>query len=178
MPGGQRQPSEAVNMRLGTPESYGNAAAVETVEIQQQDFHRSQSVLGISRKQRDSHIPTAPTVCYSVSTKQPRRKNWVRWKSGNPKAGFPLSHRTDSLRRKEENPKSVYNAPGTMCIPCAGLDTHSCRCPPSAETSLGAARKGVFITFGGPQAHGNSLTVAVRKPMALANRDRKGAVAC
>src|SRR5438128_5494169 len=26
------------------------------------------------------------------------------WKSGNPKAGFPLSHRPDSLRRKEEKP--------------------------------------------------------------------------
>jgi hypothetical protein len=25
----------------------------------------------------------------------------VPWKSGNPKAGFPLSHRTDGLRRKE-----------------------------------------------------------------------------
>jgi hypothetical protein len=113
-------------MRSATPESCGNADGVETVEIQQQDFHRSHSVLEISRKQRDSHIPTAPTVCYRVSTKQPRLKNWVRWKSGNPKAGFPLSHRTDGLRRKEETPESVYNAPGTMCIPCAGIDTHSC----------------------------------------------------
>src|ERR1700689_1479406 len=25
-----------------------------------------------------------------------------------------------------EIPKSVYDAPGTMCIPCAGLNTHSC----------------------------------------------------
>jgi hypothetical protein len=24
------------------------------------------------------------------------------WKSGNPKAGFPLSHSPESLRRKEE----------------------------------------------------------------------------
>jgi hypothetical protein len=114
-----------MNMRLGAPESYGNADGVETLEIQQQDFHRSHSVMEISRKQRDSHIPTAPTVCYRVSTKQPRLKNWVRWKSGNPKTGFPLSHRTDGLRRKEEISKSVYDAPGTMCIPCAGLDTHS-----------------------------------------------------
>ena len=114
-------------MRSATPESCGNADGVETVEIQQQDFHRSHSVLEISRKQRDSHIPTAPTVCYRVSTKQPRLKNWVRWKSGNPKAGFPLSHRTDGLRRKEETPESVYNAPGTMCIPCAGIDSHSWR---------------------------------------------------
>src|ERR1035438_6206754 len=95
--------------------------------IQQQDFHRSHSVLEISRKQRDSHIPTAPTVCYRVSTKQPRLKNGVRWERENPKAGFPLSHRTDGLRRKEETPESVYNAPGTMCIPCAGIDSHSWR---------------------------------------------------
>jgi hypothetical protein len=113
-------------MRPATPESYGNADAVETLEIQKQDFQRSHSVLEISRKQRDSNIPTAPTVCYRVSAKQPRLKNWVQWKSGNPKAGFPLSHCTDGLRRKEEIPKSVYDAPGTMCTPCAGLDTHSC----------------------------------------------------
>jgi hypothetical protein len=25
-----------------------------------------------------------------------------RWESGNPKTGFPLSHRPDSLRRKEK----------------------------------------------------------------------------
>ena len=112
-------------MRLATPESYGNADAVETLEIQKQDSQRSHSVLEISRRQRDSHISTAPTVCYRVSTEQPRLKNWVRWKSGNPKAGFPLSHRTDGLRRKEEIPKSVYDAPGTMCIPCAGLNSHS-----------------------------------------------------
>ena len=114
-------------MRLATPESYGNADAVETLEIQKQDSQRSHSVLEISRRQRDSHISTAPTVCYRVSTEQPQLKNWVRWKSGNPKAGFPLSHRTDGLRRKEEIPKSVYDAPGTMCIPCAGLNRHSCR---------------------------------------------------
>ena len=114
-------------MRLAAPEGYGNADGVETVEIQQQDFHRSHSVLEISRKRPDSHIPTAPTVCARVLAKQLRLKNWVRWKSGNPKAGFPLSHRTDGLRRKEEIPKSVYDAPGTMCIPCAGLDSHSWR---------------------------------------------------
>jgi len=113
-------------MRLAAPEGYGNADGVETVEIQQQDFHRSHSVLEISRRQRDSHIPTAPTVGARVSAKQPRLKNWVRWKSGNPEAGFPLFHRTYGLRRTEEIPKSVYDAPGTMCIPCAGLDTHSC----------------------------------------------------
>jgi len=120
-------------MRPETSESCGNGDGVETLEIQKQDSQRSHSVLEISRKQRDSHISTAPTACYCVSTEQPRLKNWVRWKSGNPKAGFPLSHRTDGLRRKEEIPKSVYDAPGTMCIPCAGLDTHF---PETHETFL------------------------------------------
>jgi hypothetical protein len=39
---------------------------------------------------------------HSDARKKESGKNWARWKSGNPKAGFPLSHRTDSLRRKEE----------------------------------------------------------------------------
>src|ERR1700735_2448175 len=73
-------------------------------------------------------IPTFPQLLRFVyrSTKPPRGKNWVRWKSGNPKTGSPLPRRTDGLRREEENPKGVYNAPGTFCIPCAGLDTPSC----------------------------------------------------
>ena len=62
-------------MRPDTPESCGNGDGVETLEIQKQDFQRSHSVLEISRKQRDSHISTAPTVCYRVSAKQPRLKN-------------------------------------------------------------------------------------------------------
>ena len=147
-------------MRPATPESYGNADAVETLEIQKQDSQRSHSVLEISRKQRDSHISTAPTVCYRVSTEQPRLKNWVRWKSGNPKAGFPLSHRTDGLRRKEEIPKSVYYAPGTMCIPCAGLDTHSCERPDIFRTPVFArvrAPRASSSPLVGQQAHGHSV---------------------
>jgi hypothetical protein len=35
--------------------------------------------------------------------KPPTQKNFGLWESGNPKAGFPLSHSPDSLRRKEEN---------------------------------------------------------------------------
>jgi hypothetical protein len=55
------------------------AEVVESVEIQERDFPSSQRSLEISQKPRDSRIPTAP----------PTR----RWKSGKPKAGFPLSHR-------------------------------------------------------------------------------------
>ncbi len=43
-------------------ESYGNAGAMESLEIQEQDFHPFHRSLEISQKARDSHIPTAPTV--------------------------------------------------------------------------------------------------------------------
>jgi hypothetical protein len=51
---------------------------MESVEKQKQLFPSFHSPLGISPKERDSHIPTA----------------WHRpgWKSGKPKPGFPLSH--------------------------------------------------------------------------------------
>ena len=57
---------------------YGNAGSMESVEKQKQLFPSFHSPLGISPKERDSHIPTA----------------WHRpgWKSGKPKRGFPLSH--------------------------------------------------------------------------------------
>jgi hypothetical protein len=34
--------------------------------------------------------------------KQRQEFLYGRWKSGNPKPGFPLSHRPDSLRRKDK----------------------------------------------------------------------------
>jgi len=58
--------------------SCGNGGAVESVEIQNQDFPSFHRSLEISPTTRDFHIPTAPTT-------RP-------WKSGKPKAGFPLSH--------------------------------------------------------------------------------------
>ncbi|MGH9661166.1 MAG: hypothetical protein ACRD96_21645, partial [Bryobacteraceae bacterium] len=51
---------------------------------------------------RDFHIPTASTTVslYILNLKN-RTRSCGPWKSGNPKAGFPLFHRPDSLRRKE-----------------------------------------------------------------------------
>jgi hypothetical protein len=51
---------------------------MESVEKQKQLSPSFHAPLEISPKARDSHIPTAP-----------RRPGW---KSGKPKAGFPLSH--------------------------------------------------------------------------------------
>ena len=59
-------------------EGCGNAGAVESVENQKQDSHPSHRPLELSPTARDSHIPTA--------------RLRPGWKSGKPKAGFPLSH--------------------------------------------------------------------------------------
>src|SRR4051794_7912494 len=57
-------------------------------------------MMGISQEQRDSHIPTNFCETLSVGLKTKTKDFQMgRWESGNPKAGFPLSHRPDSLRR-------------------------------------------------------------------------------
>lgn len=56
----------------------GNDGSVESVENQKQVSHTSHRPLGISQLRRDFHIPTARASS--------------GWKSGKPKAGFPLSH--------------------------------------------------------------------------------------
>jgi hypothetical protein len=57
-------------------ESCGNGGAVESVEIQKQDFPSSHRSLEISQERRDSHIPTAPaTGCFTGAKKDSKRKN-------------------------------------------------------------------------------------------------------
>jgi len=63
-------------------------------------FPSAPTALG-NRRSGDFHIPTAAAVYAPIKVKSKIKKNCVRWKSGNPKPGFPLSHRTDGLRRKE-----------------------------------------------------------------------------
>src|ERR1700730_8850555 len=58
---------------------------------QKQDFPASHRSLEISQTTRDSHISTAPTEAGG-------------WKSGKPKAGFPLSHRHESSFSRNLNP--------------------------------------------------------------------------
>jgi hypothetical protein len=70
--------SAAVLLKLAKQEGCGNAGAVESVENQKQVSHPSHRPLEISPTARDSHIPTA--------------RLRPGWKSGKPKAGFPLSH--------------------------------------------------------------------------------------
>ena len=56
----------------------GNDGAGETMENQEQVFHRFHRPLEISPQRRDFHIPTA--------------RLRPAWESGKPKSGFPLSH--------------------------------------------------------------------------------------
>jgi len=79
----------------------GNDGAVERVENQKQVSHPFHRPLEISQRARDSHIPTAPAILIGLRENRGTGKNCGPWKSGNPKAEFPLSHRPDSLRRKE-----------------------------------------------------------------------------
>ena len=59
------------------------------------------------KSRKGGEIPTFPQVLLPLPLSQQnrgRRKNNGLWKSGNPKAGFPLSHSPEScLRRKEED---------------------------------------------------------------------------
>src|SRR5579862_2351561 len=73
-------------------ESCGNAGAVESVESQKQASPSSHSPLEISP--RTGEIPTFPQL----------RREAGGWKSGKPKAGFPLSHRHESLSPGTKNP--------------------------------------------------------------------------
>jgi len=73
-------------------ESCGNAGAVESVESQKQASPSFHSPLEISP--RTGEISTFPQL----------RREAGGWKSGKPKAGFPLSHRHESPFSRKENP--------------------------------------------------------------------------
>src|ERR1700693_200478 len=57
------------------------------------------------KSRKGGEIPTFPQLRRFVprTKKTGDRKKCGLWKSGNPKAGFPLSHSPDSRRRKEED---------------------------------------------------------------------------
>jgi hypothetical protein len=73
-------------------ESCGNAGAVESVESQKQASPSFHSPLEISPT--TGEIPTFPQL----------RREAGGWKSGKPKAGFPLSHRHESLISRNQKP--------------------------------------------------------------------------
>jgi hypothetical protein len=55
----------------------------------------------LAKAARFPHFHSADD-CFLPVQKGASKRTGVPWKSGNPNAGFPLSHRTDSLPRKEE----------------------------------------------------------------------------
>src|SRR5438128_11904776 len=75
----------AQKRKPGRKESCGNGGAVESVESQKQASPSFHSPLEISP--RTGEIPTFPQL----------RREAGGWESGKPKAGFPLSHRHESL---------------------------------------------------------------------------------
>jgi hypothetical protein len=88
-------------------EGRGNAGLMDNEENQKQV---SLVIHSPWKSLRDSHISTAPAVSLIYPTKtKPRNTQCKPWKSGNRQARFPLSHRTGSLRRKEEAWVSVYH---------------------------------------------------------------------
>ena len=100
-----------------------------------------------SRKQREiSTFPQLRRRCACCFPKKLQNKNTFvcgRWKSGNPTAGFPLSHRPDSLRRKVktsliEPPRRA--APRTHESGAAGVCGLAAWAAPSPESNPRATR--------------------------------------
>jgi hypothetical protein len=55
-----------------------------------------------NRPPRRTARQKAKTTEYQLTDNSNTKKNYRRWKSGNPKPGFPLFHRLECLRRKEK----------------------------------------------------------------------------
>ena len=85
--------------------SCGNGGAMEREESQKQAFLSFHSSLEISPPTRDSHISTAPATrpVFVEQRKTARRIYLGGWESGNPEAGFPLSHRPDQPAAQGKN---------------------------------------------------------------------------
>ena len=85
--------------------SCGNGGAMEREESQKEAFLSFHSSLEISPPTRDSHISTAPATrpVFVEQRKTARRIYLGGWESGNPEAGFPLSHRPDQPAAQGKN---------------------------------------------------------------------------
>src|SRR5215467_10605585 len=75
------------------------------VGVQEEAFLSFHSSLEISPSTRDSHISTAPATrpVFVEQRKTARRIYLGGWESGNPEAGFPLSHRPDQPAAQGKN---------------------------------------------------------------------------
>jgi len=78
---------------------------MEREESQKEAFLSFHSSLEISPPTRDSHISTAPATrpVFVEQRKTARRIYLGGWESGNPEAGFPLSHRPDQPAAQGKN---------------------------------------------------------------------------
>ena len=96
--------------------------AVDGEENQNQVSHRCPSALG--NRWRDSHIPAAPA-------------HGPRWKSGNPKTGFPLFHAFFVYSKSKSKGESIPACYSTLQ---AHLWIRK-RCRPSGEVDIGRLKR-------------------------------------
>src|ERR1035438_7719935 len=73
-------------------------------------------MMEISRRQRDFHIPTTSTTVLCDPKTKAKNGHWGPWKSGNPKAGFPLFHRPGRLRRMVDCSPRRQRGAAVKCI--------------------------------------------------------------
>src|SRR2546426_7566568 len=88
-------------------ESCGNGGAVESVEIQRQDFPSSHRSLEISQRTRDSHIPTAPAT-------RPWKVENQKQVSHFPTAIYSQVKQNGRLRRRRKGDTSIEVRKGTF----------------------------------------------------------------
>jgi hypothetical protein len=77
------------------------------MESERHAFHRFHAPW---KSRKDGEIPTFPQrrrFIHSLAKEAEYGSTGVPWKNGNPKPGFPLSHRTDGLRRKEAESREL-----------------------------------------------------------------------
>src|SRR5580704_7655559 len=86
-----------------------------------QDFGTSAELRSVSRS--PGADPQKPINTFGTEN-QKRMKNCGPWKSGNPRSGFPLSHRPECLRRKEKT--AVYTKHLTH-LSCGRVRTRNAR---------------------------------------------------
>jgi hypothetical protein len=93
----------AVSLRREPADSCGNDEATERVENQEQVSHSFHGLLGISQRQRDSHIPTASTADTYPNSKPSRTEELAvdgKVEIQNQDSHFPTA--ANRLRRKVE----------------------------------------------------------------------------
>ena len=125
-------------------EDGGNDGAMEAAENQKQVSLRFHSPLEIAKtaistfppprrrtrgkveiQKQDFHFPTGSNPLFH-DQKAKTKKEALKAAATLPPSG-PFFNQEMLFQSEARNTKSVYHVLGTLCIPCASLDRHSCR---------------------------------------------------